>query len=141
MAAVTRLGLYGGARSPYGSFAGKEEAVDKPQTGMLFRGRRATAQYDEWIRSGAPRVIAAKKRERPRKITKKLRIAPTEEFLSFEVPVYDRDWFSTLPELLPQTIIPVEFYEEYAIALAQAHYEVFLRAEDEMLLVMIGGSG
>jgi len=27
MAAVTRLGLYGGARAPYGSFAGKTPAA------------------------------------------------------------------------------------------------------------------
>jgi hypothetical protein len=37
MAAVTRLGLYGGARKPYGSFAGKSPAPLKPYTKTFTR--------------------------------------------------------------------------------------------------------
>lgn len=49
MAAVTRLGLYGGSRSPYGSFAGKSANVTVPDVTGLSQEDAETALTDEGL--------------------------------------------------------------------------------------------
>jgi hypothetical protein len=51
MAAITRLGAYGGPRSLYGSFAGKQGgeapvAIEKIQFGKKFYGTKARLQVE-----------------------------------------------------------------------------------------------
>lgn len=49
MAAVTRLGLYGGSRLPYGSFAGKSANVTVPDVTGLSQEDAETALTDEGL--------------------------------------------------------------------------------------------
>lgn len=46
---VTRLGLYGGPRSPYGSFAGKEEGEVIVSLDTFFGAGDDTLQEDDLI--------------------------------------------------------------------------------------------
>lgn len=59
MAAVTRLGLYGGSRAPYGSFAGKTEQAleyasiefDKAY-GVYIKNRNGTWEHTQIVFTG-----------------------------------------------------------------------------------------
>ena len=56
MAAVTRLGLYGGPRSPYGSFAGKTAQVIVAASTTEGGGKSKRRKYPRWVLVGDSRA-------------------------------------------------------------------------------------